>query len=98
MSDSSQNINELVRLVETWQHQKKAVFEREQFKDGTNPKSLHEFNEIHNRLSRQLVSIFAKGGDPDFFDSLTELSVHAARIVAGGKTFINGQDVTSKGM
>lgn len=92
------SVDELVRVIETWQHQKKAVFEREQFQDGTNPKSLREFNEIHNRLSKQIVSYFGKSGDPDFFDSLAELSFQAARIVTGAKTFINGQDVTSEGL
>lgn len=84
-------------IVETWQLQKHAVFKRQAYNDGSNAKSLTEFVEIQNRLSRRLVSELQKQ-DADFFESLVELALNAQRIIEGGKVFVNGQDATREGM
>lgn len=88
---------ELCQIIETWQLQKRQVFKRQPYADGSNAKSLTEFVEIQNRLSRRLVSELGKQ-DPDFFESMVELALNAQRIIEGGKVFVNGQDRTSEGM
>ncbi len=88
---------ELVSIVQTWQLKKRTVFRKQAYQDGSNAKSLREFVEINNALSRRLISEL-QTQDPDFYDSLVELAVNASRILERRKTFINGQDVTQEGM
>jgi hypothetical protein len=88
------SLEDLVLTVETWQTQRKVTFDRHRFSDGSNAKSLREFVEIQNALSRRVVTLFEKQ-DPDFFTSLGELVMHASGMVTGAKTFVNGQDVTN---
>lgn len=94
---SVQELNEIIRAVETWQHQREEVFKRQAFQDGANAKSLREFVEIQNRLSRKLISLTQKN-DEHFWSALAELGNNAARIVTQGKVFVNKEDVTQEGM
>lgn len=88
---------DLLSIVDTWTARKVDVFKRQPYEDGGNAKSLREFVEYNNALSRRLISELQKQ-DEEFFASLAELANNCARIVAGGKVFVNKQDVTQEGM
>ena len=49
--------DELVHVVEIWQTQRTAVFERQSYNEGSNARSLREFVGIQNRLASRLVSL-----------------------------------------
>ena len=92
-------VEEFVRVVETWQTQKREVFKRQTYSDGANPASLREFVEIQNRLSKRLVSGLEKQ-DPDFWQSLVELAMNCARMVEpdSPRVYVDGTDRSQEGM
>lgn len=93
-----QDFRRLVELIRTWDIQKKAVFKDNPFNGGTNAASLKEFTEIQNRMTRLMIGEFGEERDPSFYQSLAELCMNAERFIAGGKLFVNKEDVTQRGM
>lgn len=88
-------LEDFIAAVRIWQTQRVEVFSRQPYGDGSNAKSLREFTEIQNGVTRRLVSLTGIQ-EPDFWTALQELAGNTDRVIRGGKTFVNGQDVTTQ--
>lgn len=79
-------------IVESWQTRRDTLMGTPSAKRGS-AASLREFVEIHNALTRRLITVLGVH-DPKFYDGLLELAQNAGRVLEGGKIFVDGQDRT----
>lgn len=93
MADEARRFEELIRIVEIWQTQKKEVFKRNPYHDGASVPSMTEFAQIQTSCARRLVSIMERQDD-DFYESLIEIATQVGAVLRGAKTFVDKQDVT----
>lgn len=78
--------------MDTWRIRRESVLKEYSYNDGASTRSLREFVELQDALTRRMISLLQEQ-EPEWYTALYELAQNTDKIIRGGKTFINGQQV-----